>query len=200
MLAKGFSSTAHHGSNVPHEGVCRRARSGSDEAGTLAQLKALRREIIEPQLAKHAGRLFKSVGDGFLIEFASAVQAVSCAKALQDADGQGRFPVRIGIQVGDVVVQGEDLMGDGVNLAARVEGVAEPGGIAITRAVHEQVRDKLDLGFIDKGEIELKSIQRPVQSVLAEKHVRQRGGASPATHDRVRSRRRWVIFSQLRQA
>ena len=136
---------------------------GSDEAGTLAQLEALRTEIIEPQIAKHAGRLFKSVGDGFLIEFASAVQAVSCAKAIQEANGQGRLPLRIGIHVGDVVVQGDDLMGDGVNVAARVEGIAEPGGIAITRAVHEQVRDKLDLGFMDKGEIELKNIQRPVQ-------------------------------------
>ena len=136
---------------------------GSDEAGTLAQLEALRTEIIEPQIAKHAGRLFKSVGDGFLIEFASAVQAVSCAKAIQEANDQGRLPLRIGIHVGDVVVQGDDLMGDGVNVAARVEGIAEPGGIAITRAVHEQVRDKLDLGFMDKGEIELKNIQRPVQ-------------------------------------
>src|SRR5262249_26556577 len=136
---------------------------GSDEAGTLAQLQALRTEVIEPQIAKHAGRLFKSVGDGFLIEFASAVQAVSCAKAIQEANGQGRLLVRIGIHVGDVVVQGDDLMGDGVNVAARVEGVANPGGIAITRAVHEQVRDKLDLGFMDKGEIALKNIQRPVQ-------------------------------------
>src|SRR5215831_20264088 len=136
---------------------------GSDEAGTLAQLQALRAEVIEPQLAKHGGRLFKSVGDGFLIEFASAVQAVICAKAIQDANAAGDLPLRIGIHVGDVVVQGDDLMGDGVNVAARVEGIADPGGIALSRAVHEQVRDKLDLGFIDKGEIELKNIQRPVQ-------------------------------------
>jgi adenylate cyclase len=136
---------------------------GSDEAGTLAQLEALRTGIIEPQIAKYAGRLFKSVGDGFLIEFASAVQAVTCAKAIQKANDLGRLPLRVGIHVGDVVVQGDDLMGDGVNVAARIEGIADPGGIAITRAVHEQVRDKLDLGFMDKGEIELKNIQRPVQ-------------------------------------
>src|SRR5262244_3305079 len=136
---------------------------GSDEAGTLAELHALRTDVIEPQIAKHAGRLFKSVGDGFLIEFASAVQAVSCAKAIQEANSQGRLPLRIGIHVGDVVIQSDDLMGDGVNVAARVEGIAEPGGIAITRAVHEQVRDKLDLGFMDKGEVELKNIARPVQ-------------------------------------
>jgi adenylate cyclase len=147
---------------------------GQDESGTLAQLQALLTEVIEPQIAKHAGRLFKSVGDGFLIEFASAVQAVSCAKAIQEANGQGRLPLRIGIHVGDVVIQGDDLMGDGVNVAARVEGIAEPGGIAITRAVHEQVRDKLDLGFIDKGEIELKNIQRPVRVFVI-------GGPKPAS-------------------
>src|ERR1041384_2447972 len=152
-------------------------RIGSDEGGTLAPLEALRTEIIQPLITKHAGRLFKSVGDGFLIEFASAVQAVSCAKAIQEANGAGRLLLRIGIHVGDVVVQGDDLMGDGVNVAARVEGVAAPGGIAITRAVHEQVRDKLELGFTDKGEIELKNIQRPVQVFVV-------GGAevgSPAT-------------------
>ena len=154
---------------------------GSDEAGTLAQLDALRTEIIEPQIAKHAGRLFKSVGDGFFIEFASAVQAVSCAKAIQEANDLGRLPLRIGIHVGDVVVQGDDLMGDGVNVAARIEGIADPGGIAITRAVHEQVRDKLDLGFIDKGEIELKNIQRPVQVfVIGGTKVERSGDRSAA--------------------
>src|SRR5262249_6350676 len=136
---------------------------GSDETGTLAQLQALRTEIIGPQIAKHAGRLFKSVGDGFLIEFASAVQAVSCAKAIQEGNGQSRLLLRIGIHVRDVVVEGDDLIGDRVSVAARVESIAEPGGIAITRAVHEQVRDKLDIGFMDKGEIALKNIQRPVQ-------------------------------------
>jgi class 3 adenylate cyclase/TolB-like protein len=135
---------------------------GSDEAGTLAQLQSLLCEIIEPQLAKHAGRLFKAVGDGFLIEFASAVQAVGCAQAIQEANAQGALPLRIGIHVGDVVVQGDDLMGDGVNIAARIEGVADAGGIAISRAVHEQVRDKLDVEFTDKGEIALKNLARPV--------------------------------------
>src|SRR5215813_10797087 len=105
-------------------------RIGGDEAGTLAQLHALRTEVIEPQMAKHAGRLFKSVGDGFLIEFVSAVQAVSCAKAIQEANTLKPFALRIGIHVGDVVVQGDDLMGDGVNIAARIEGVADAGGVA----------------------------------------------------------------------
>src|SRR5262245_26490246 len=124
---------------------------GSDEAGTLAQLQALRTDVIEPQIAKHAGRLFKSVGDGFLIEFASAVQAVSCAKAIQEANGQARLLLRIGIHVGDVVVQGDDLMGDGVNVAARIEGIVDAGGIAISRQVRDQVRDKLDVELVDKG-------------------------------------------------
>src|SRR4051812_32501549 len=139
---------------------------GSDEAGTLAQLEAVRTEIIEPQITKHAGRLFKSVGDGFLIEFSSAVQAVNCAVAMQEANALKPLVLRIGIHVGDVVVQGDDLMGDGVNVAARVEGIAGPGRIAISREVHAQVRDKLDFQFTDKGEVELKNIARPVQVFL----------------------------------
>ena len=135
---------------------------GSDEAGTLAQLQTLRAGSSSPDRQAR----WPAVQGGrrrLPVEFASAVQAVNCAKAIQEANGLGHLPLRIGIHVGDVVVQGDDLMGDGVNVAARVEGIADPGGIAVTRAVHEQVRDKLDLGFIDKGEIELKNIQRPVQ-------------------------------------
>ena len=147
---------------------------GSDETGTLTQLQALRMDVIEPQIAKHAGRLFKAVGDGFLVEFASAVQAVSCARAIQEANALGRLQLRIGIHVGDVVVQGDDLMGDGVNVAARIESVADPRGIALSRQVHDQVRDKLDLAYIDKGEIELKNIARPVQVFVV-------GGAKTAT-------------------
>ena len=142
---------------------------GSDEAGTLARLQALRADLILPIVAEHAGRLFKAVGDGFLVEFASAVQAVTAALAIQKASSA--LPLRIGIHVGDVVVEGDDLMGDGVNIAARVEGVAEAGGIAISRAVHEQVRDKLDVSFMDKGEVSLKNLVRPV-------HVFAWGGAA----------------------
>ena len=137
--------------------------AGQDEAGTLARLSALRSEVIEPTIARHAGRLFKAVGDGFLIEFASAVQAVACAKAIQEANSSGSLPLRIGIHVGDVVVQGDDLMGDGVNIAARIEGVADVGGIAISRQVHDQVHDKLDASFVDKGEVSLKNLARPVR-------------------------------------
>jgi len=147
-------------------------RVGSDEAGTLALLQALRTQVIEPAIGKHAGRLFKAVGDGFLVEFASAVQAMEAAQAIQRANAEGALPLRIGIHVGDVVVQADDLMGDGVNIAARIEGVAEPGGIAISREVHAQVRDKLDLGFEDKGEIALKNLARPV-------HVFSIAGSKP---------------------
>ena len=100
------------------------------------------------------------------------MQAVEAARAIQQANAEGELPLRIGIHVGDVVVQGDDLMGDGVNIAARIEGVAEPGGIAISREVHDQVRDKLDLGFEDKGEIELKNMARPV-------HVFSIAGSKP---------------------
>jgi TolB-like protein/tetratricopeptide (TPR) repeat protein len=143
----------------------------SDEADALTRLGALRRDIIEPNIAKHSGRLFKIMGDGFLAEFASAVQAVTCAIAIQtEADVAGaalddirKMRLRIGIHVGDVVVEGDDLMGDGVNIAARLESIAAPGGISISRAVHDQVRDRIVAEFGDKGEIALKNIARSVQ-------------------------------------
>ena len=149
---------------------------GSDEAGTLAQLRALQTEVIEPAIAKHAGRLFKAVGDGFLVEFASAVQAVEAAQAIQQANAGGKLPLRIGIHVGDVVVQGDDLMGDGINVAARIEAVADAGGIALSRQAHDQVRDRLGITFEDRGEIELKNIARPVHvfavAAQVQRHLR----------------------------
>jgi adenylate cyclase len=135
---------------------------GRDEAGTLAQLRALQTDVIEPAIAKHAGRLFKAVGDGFLVEFASAVQAVEAAQAIQQANADGELPLRVGIHVGDVVVQGDDLMGDGINVAARIEAVAGAGGIALSRQAYDQVRDRPGVAFEDRGEIELKNIVRPV--------------------------------------
>ena len=135
---------------------------GADESGTLARLAALRQDIADPLIAGHGGRVFKATGDGFLVEFASAVQAVTCAHAIQDKLDGGPLSLRIGIHVGDVVVQGDDLMGDGVNIAARLEGVAEPGGIVISRQVHDQVRDRIDAAFEDRGELALKNIARPV--------------------------------------
>jgi TolB-like protein len=140
---------------------------GVDEAGTLARLAALRRDIVDQDIARHSGRLFKETGDGYLVEFASAVEAVTCAMEIQkqvDATAGKEQPLRlrIGIHIGDVVVQGDDLMGDGVNIAARIESIADPGGIAVSRAVYEQVRDRLTASFDDRGEIELKNISRPV--------------------------------------
>ena len=133
---------------------------GGDETGTLAKLAAMKRDLIEPTIGRHSGRLFKAVGDGFLVEFASAVQAVACAVEIQKLNPT--LALRIGVHLGDVVVQGDDLMGDGVNIAARIEGVAEAAGVAISRQVHDQVRDKLDLCFEDKGEVTLKNLARPV--------------------------------------
>ena len=143
----------------------------ADERDALARLGALRRDIIEPNIAKYSGRLFKVMGDGFLAEFASAVQAVTCAVAIQkeaeerasELEDIKRMRLRIGIHVGDVIVEGDDLMGDGVNIAARLESIAAPGGISISRAVHDQVRDRIEVSFDDKGEIALKNIARPVQ-------------------------------------
>jgi TolB-like protein len=140
---------------------------GADETGTLARLAALRRDIVDYAIARYAGRLFKETGDGILVEFTSAVQAVTCAmeiqKQIEAKAGEGQpLRLRIGIHVGDVVVQGEDLMGDGVNIAARIEGIADAGGVALSRAVYEQVRDRLSTSFDDRGEIELKNISRPV--------------------------------------
>lgn len=143
----------------------------ADETDALQRLSALRREVIEPNIAKHSGRLFKIMGDGFLVEFASAVQAATCAIAIQkeveDAaatlDDTKKMRLRIGIHVGDVMIEGDDLMGDGVNIAARLESIAAVGGISVSRAVHDQVRDRIDAAFEDKGEIALKNISRPVQ-------------------------------------
>jgi len=145
---------------------------GADESGTLARLKAHLRQIIEPKAAQHAGRIIKLTGDGGLMEFASVVDAVAFAVCVQfamadldpDIPEDQRLRYRIGINVGDVIVEGNDIYGDGVNVAARLEGLAQPGGICIRRNVRNQVRDKLDLDFEDMGEIEVKNIARPVRA------------------------------------
>jgi class 3 adenylate cyclase len=142
-----------------------------DEAGTLARLKLLRRELIDVKIAKHHGRIVKTTGDGLLIEFPSVVEAVACAVAVQREieERDAAIPadrvikLRIGINLGDVIVEGDDIFGDGVNIAARLEALAEPGGICVSRVVHDQVRDKLDLAFEDMGEQQVKNIARPVQ-------------------------------------
>jgi adenylate cyclase len=144
---------------------------GVDEAGTLSRLNALRRELIDPAIAAHSGRIVKLMGDGALVEFASAVDAVTCAIEIQrqlrehDAGGAEANPIkfRIGINVGDIIIDGEDILGDGVNIAARIEGVAEPGGISISEDAWRQVQGKVAANFVDAGEQSLKNIARPVR-------------------------------------
>ena len=143
---------------------------GADEAGTLAALKRHRRELIDPKIAEHHGRIVKLVGDGILIEFPSVVDAVQCAIEVQremrrrnaGMPPDHRIEFRAGINLGDVIVEGEDIYGDGVNLAARLESVAEPGGIAVSRAVRDHVGNRLDIDFEDCGELSLKNIEKPV--------------------------------------
>lgn len=137
----------------------------ADETGTLTRLRALRTEVIDPLVAEHGGRLFKTMGDGFLVEFASVVQALRCAIAMQIrvAGDDTLTQMRIGLHQGDVVVDGQDLLGDGVNIAARLEGLAEPGGICISGRVREDAIGKMALDVTDLGTPALKNIDRPIQ-------------------------------------
>jgi TolB-like protein/class 3 adenylate cyclase len=142
-----------------------------DERGTLSRLKACRRDVIDPSVKAHGGRVVKSTGDGVLVEFPSAVEAVTCAVLVQkamlarnaDLPVNQRLVFRIGINVGDLIIEENDIYGDGVNLAARLEGLSPPGGIAISRAVRDQIRDKLVLPLSDQGEHQVKNIARPVR-------------------------------------
>lgn len=144
---------------------------GADEVATLDEMKAHRDELIEPKLSAHHGRTIKLMGDGMLVEFASVVQAVEFAIDMQRSVRERnaavaedrRLVYRIGINLGDVIVDGDDIYGDGVNVAARLEALAEPGGICVRRNVRDEVRDKLAVGFDDLGEIEVKNIARPVR-------------------------------------
>jgi len=141
---------------------------GTDEVGTLAALKSHRREIVDPAIAQHHGRIVKTTGDGLLVEFASAVDAVTCAVAVQekmaDQSGEGpRIQFRVGINVGDIIIDGDDIFGDGVNVAARVEAECEPGGVCLSEDAFRQVRGKTTFVFDDLGEKALKHIERPVR-------------------------------------
>ena len=143
---------------------------GADEEGTLAQLRACRQELIEPCVAAHQGGVFKTTGDGMLVSFASPVEATRCAVEIQrgmternaDVPDPKRLQFRIGINLGDVIVEDGDIFGDGVNIAARLEALAEPGGICISRSVRDQVRDRVALAFEDLGEQQVKNIARPL--------------------------------------
>jgi TolB-like protein/class 3 adenylate cyclase/tetratricopeptide (TPR) repeat protein len=145
---------------------------GADEEGTHERLKAHLRELVDPKIKEHRGRVVKNTGDGFLAEFASVVDAVRCAVEVQRGmidrepempdDQRTRF--RIGINLGDVIAEEHDIFGDGVNVAARLEALAEPGGICVSRVVRDQIRDKLDFAFADMGEQQVKNITRPVRA------------------------------------
>jgi len=155
---------------------------GADEEGTLERLKALRRELLAPKIAKHHGRIVKTIGDGLLVEFASVVDAVRCAVEVQQAmpernadfAADHRIELRIGINLGDVIVEGDDLYGDGVNIAARIEALADAGGVFVSNTVHDHVRDRLPFVFEDLGEQQVKNIARPVRVY----RVRDIGAAS----------------------
>ena len=136
----------------------------ADEAGALASLRAARAELIDPAMDQHGGRIVKTTGDGMLAEFPSAVDALRCAMAIQTgmAAREGDLRLRIGVNVGDVVIEGGDILGDGVNIAARLEGVAEPGGVAISGAVREYIAGRIDGTFRDAGQRALKNIDRPI--------------------------------------
>ncbi len=140
-----------------------------DEADTLNQLKANRSEIFEPRVAAHGGRVFKLMGDGALVEFASVVSAIQCAQEIQaateaapDSPGTGRIRYRIGINLGEVMMEGNDIYGDGVNVAARLQSLASPGGVAVSRLVRDQASGKISVDFDDLGEHTVKNIERPV--------------------------------------
>jgi adenylate cyclase len=144
---------------------------GIDEAGTLARLKELRRELIDPTIDSHSGRIVKLMGDGMLVEFGSAVDAVACAIKIQkqvpghDSGNAEARPMqfRIGINVGDIIIEGDDIFGDGVNIAARLEPLAEPGGICVSSIVNESVGNRIDVEFSDSGDISVKNIDRPIR-------------------------------------
>jgi TolB-like protein/class 3 adenylate cyclase len=167
---------------------------GADEEGTLGRLKALRAEIIDPKIAEHRGRIVKTTGDGLLIAFASVVDALRCAAEIQAAMAESNAPLpadrridlRIGINMGDIVVEDGDIFGDGVNVAARLEGLAEPGGICVSARVREDAAGKLDIAFRDLGEQRLKNIARPVRAYAVG------DAASPTAHNRRRIVKSWA--------
>src|SRR5229473_3104397 len=154
-----------------------------DEEGTHAKLTALLAENVEPAIAEHGGRVVKNTGDGFLAEFPSAVKAVRAAiqfqtriKELTIGDAEDRrIALRVGVNIGDVIVEPHDIFGDGVNIAARLEGIAEPGGICISSSAYDQVRGKVGVEFTDLGEQSLKNIARPVRA-----YAMVRDGPDPA--------------------
>lgn len=186
---------------------------GTDEVGTLRRLKAHRRELVDPAITGHRGRIVKTTGDGLLVEFASVVDAVACAVAIQRGmvSRNAKTPedkcivFRIGINVGDIIIDGDDILGDGVNIAARLESLCEPGGLCISRMANDQIRDKLALSFADLGEQTVKNIARAVGvfglaakdiAALPEEELpRAPDTAKPVVETAPPPRRRAVLFA-----
>jgi TolB-like protein/class 3 adenylate cyclase len=172
---------------------------GADEDGTLSRLKTLRAEVIDPKIAEHRGRIVKTTGDGLLVEFASVVDALRCAAEIQPAAAESNAPLpadkrielRMGINVGDIVVEDGDIFGDGVNVAARLEGLAEPGGICVSARVREDAAGKIELAFRDLGEQQLKNIGRPVRAFAVGAAV------SPTRHGRRRIVTSWLAAAAI---
>src|ERR1700730_16090350 len=160
---------------------------GRDDSATLAGLKAHRRELIDPKIAEYGGRIVKTTGDGLLLEFPSVVDAVRCSVDVQRGMAERnagvppdqRIDLRIGINVGDIIIDGEDILGDGVNVAARLQTLAEPGGICVSRVVRDQVLDKLSFAFEDLGSQQVKNIARPVDAYRVDL-----GGVGPQAQSR----------------
>src|SRR5215467_6615832 len=173
---------------------------GIDEEGTLATVRRIRGALVDPQIAAHRGRIVRTMGDGLLVEFNSVVDAVRCAIAIQrgmpehsaDMPEERRIRFRIAINMGDVVSDGDLIYGDGVTIAARMESLAEPGAINVSRAVRDQVRDRLPVTFEDIGEHDVKNIPRPVRVFRI---VLEEGPATPA-----RTSRRRVVTAADRPA
>ena len=161
-----------------------------NEEATYAKVTALLADAVAPAVAEHGGRIVKNIGDGFLAEFPSAVEAVRTAVQFQTRIGEltiddaedRRIAFRVGVNIGDVIVEPNDIFGDGVNIAARLESIAEPGGICISSAAYDQIRDKVEVEFADLGEQNLKNIDRPVRAYA----VLQEGPNPPVQADRAR--------------
>ena len=167
----------------------------ADEEGTLGRLKALRAEVIDRKIAGHHGRIVKTTGDGLLVEFASVIDALRCAAEVQTAIAESNAPLppdrriefRVGIHQGDIVVEDGDIFGEGVNIAARLEGLAEPGGLCVSARVQEDAAGRLDLTFEDLGEQALKNIARPIRAyraVTAARSSLRRASSGPPLPDK----------------
>ena len=168
---------------------------GEDESGTFERLKSLRKELVQPSITAHKGRIVKLMGDGLLAEFPSVVEAVRCAVEIQqamadlepDRPEDQRIKLRIGVNLGDIIGEGSDIYGDGVNLAARLEGLANPQGICISSTVYDQVKGKLDLIYADLGEQQVRNFDHPVRvyRIVLDKEIdggeaEEASGGSPA--------------------